>query len=105
VVVWQDGCSLRGAVDAVRTWPSRTLLGAFVTAVAVALLAVAGFCLFDTDGHHHDGIGFDLCTSILVVTIGTVLLVPLAVVGSTDGRIRWAATPAAVSVLDPPPWR
>jgi hypothetical protein len=73
--------------------------------VAVVLIAAAGFCVFDTDGHDHDAVGLDLCTSIVGVSIGSLLLVGLGLAGSTSERLNWAATPVTVSVLDPPPWR
>jgi hypothetical protein len=72
---------------------------------AVLVTGATGFCVFDTDGHDHDGVGLDLCIAMLAATAGTVLAVALGVVGTTTERLGWAATPAAVSVLDPPPWR
>ena len=73
--------------------------------VAVLLTAVTGFCVFDTDGDDHDGVGLDLCISIVAVTLGILLFVGPGPVGSPDERLGWAATPASIAVLDPPPWR
>lgn len=72
---------------------------------AVLLTAATGFCVFDTDGNGHDGVGLDLCIGILAVTLGVLLFVVLGPVGSTGERLGWAATPATIAVLDPPPWR
>jgi hypothetical protein len=80
-------------------------LSVSLAVVAVLLTAAAGFCVFDTDSDDHDGVGLDLCTSILVVTLGTVLFVALGLVGTMTERLSWAATPVAVSIPDPPPWR
>lgn len=73
--------------------------------VAVLLTAATGFCVFDTDGNGHDGVGLDLCIGIIAATLGALLFVALGPVGSTGERLGWAATPASVAVLDPPPWR
>lgn len=88
-----------------RTLASRRCLSVSLAVVAVLLTAAAGFCLFDTDGDHHDGVGLDLCTAIVNVSIGAVLFIALGLVGNNTDRRRWAATPVAVSIPDPPPWR
>ena len=88
-----------------RTLVSRGPLSVSLVVAAVLLVAATGFCFFDTDGNDHDGVGLDLCTAILAVTIGVVSFVALSVVGNTIERLRWAATPAAASIPDPPPWR
>ena len=87
-----------------RASASRGPLIVSLAIVAVLLTAAAGFCFFDTDGDDHDGVGLDLCTAILAVAIAVVLTAAFGVVGSTTERLRWAATPVAVSILDPPPW-
>jgi hypothetical protein len=84
---------------------SRSFVNVGLAVLAAVLVAGAGFCLFDTDGHDHDGVGVDLCMSIVGVTIGAAPLVALGLAGSTIERLRWAATPVAISIPDPPPWR
>jgi hypothetical protein len=69
------------------------------------LIAAAGFCLFDTDGDDHDAVGLDLCVAILAVPLSVALFIVLGFVGSTAEHIGWAATPAAIAIPDPPPWR
>ena len=71
--------------------------------VAVLLITTAGFCIYDTDGHDHDGLGFDLCTAILAVTFGPLVVATLGAGGHTAARLGWAATPVSISILDPPP--
>lgn len=88
-----------------RILASRRCLVVSLVIVAALLTAGAGFCLFDTDGDHHDAVGLDLCTAIVNVTIGAVLFVVLGVVGEKTDPVRWAATPVAVAIPDPPPWR
>jgi hypothetical protein len=88
-----------------RTLVSPNRMSVALAVVAVLLTAGAGFCLFDTDGHDHDGVGLDLCTAILAVTIGGAFLVVLGVLGSATEPHRWAATPVPVAIPHPPPWR
>jgi hypothetical protein len=76
-----------------------------LAAVAVLLTAATGCCVFDTDGHGHDGVGLDLCIGIIAFSLGGLLFIALGPAGSTAEQFGWAATPATVSVLDPPPWR
>ena len=78
---------------------------ATLAVVAVLLTAAAGFCLFDTDGHDHDGVGLDLCIGLIVATLGTALFIAIGDVGPMTQQRGWAATPVSVAVPDPPPWR
>ena len=76
-----------------------------LAALAVGLVAAAGFCVFDTDGHDHDAVGVDLCIAMTVVAGAPILFVVLGVIGNVTERRTWAATPVAVAIPDPPPWR
>lgn len=73
--------------------------------LVVLFTAATGFCVFDTDGDGHDGVGLHLCIGIFAVTLGVLLFIALGPVGSPGERLGWAATPVTVSILDPPPWR
>jgi hypothetical protein len=71
---------------------------------AVLLVLAAGLCLFDGDGDDHDGsLRPDLCTGMMAMAPGTILVIGPPVTGSL---VVWLA-PLAVSrplhVLDPPP--
>jgi len=74
-----------------------------VTVIATLLVVATGLCLFDTDGDDHDGVGVDLCLSVVTAGVGALLMVYLRDVGRSSPRFRWTATPVAVSILDPPP--
>jgi hypothetical protein len=80
----------------------RAWIGA-VTVIAALLVIATGLCLFDTDGDDHDGLGVDLCLSVVTAAVGALLTVYLREVGRSSPRLRWTATPVAVSILDPPP--
>jgi hypothetical protein len=88
-----------------RTLADRAFWLVALAVVAVSLTAVSGFCVFDTDGDDHDGVGLDLCVSIIAVSLGLLVFVALGLVGRAGERPGWAATPATLAVLDPPPWR
>jgi hypothetical protein len=90
---------------AMRTLADRAPWIVALAAVAVLLIAATGFCVFDMDGDSHDGVGLDLCIGIIAVSPGVLLFIALGPAGSTGERLGWAATPANVPVLDPPPWR
>jgi hypothetical protein len=88
------------------TTPARRSPGTVgLAVVAIFIVAAAGLCVFDTDGHEHDAAGLDLCTSIAAAALGSVLFAALGVIGSATDRSGWGVTPAAVSILDPPPRR
>jgi hypothetical protein len=88
-----------------RTLVSRNPSSVGLAVAAIVLIAAAGFCLFDADGNDHDGAGLDLCVAILPITLSAALFIALGVVGGTAEQISWAATPAAIAIPDPPPWR
>lgn len=56
----------------VNTWPGSALVAAMVL-----LTLGIGFCLFDGDDHSaaDDGVSFDLCIGLAVVSVSVVLLV------------------------------
>lgn len=74
-------------------------------ALLVLVLAAGACCLLDADHHHHDGAGVDVCTSIALVGLTAPLSGILVLLGMSAEQRAWAATPAAVSIPDPPPWR
>lgn len=90
--------------SAMKTATCRRSVSVLVAAVVVALIAAAGCCLFDTVGHDHNAMSLDLCTAIAFVAV-VFLSVTLGVVGISAERPTWVATPVAVSIPDPPPWR
>ena len=75
-----------------------------LAALAVTLVTAAGFCVFDTDGHDHDEVGLDLCIAT-VFTGAPILFVVLGVIGHVTEWLTWVATPVAIAIPDPPPWR
>ena len=83
---------------------SRRPLRVGIAVVAGLLTVGASLCLFDTDGDAHDGLGLDLCTALVPVTIAA-LAVSFRLIGNTALRLAWAATPVVVSIPHPPPWR
>ena len=101
--VWQGRCSFVEWVEVMTTRASGTVLSVGVVALAIVLIATAGCCVFDNHLHRGDVASHHPCTSIIVVAIASVLFTAFGVFGNTPEPFRWAATPAFVSVLDPPP--
>jgi len=77
----------------------RGMPGRIVVLVAVALLAGAGFCVFDAD----DGTGLDLCSVVLLPVAVLVLGAPQPLVGRLV-PVQIPARPAnPLERPDPPP--
>jgi hypothetical protein len=74
--------------------------------LTVLLTLGTGFCLFDQDAGHREGMALDFCVlMVVVVSIAPMLLARPLLSGRVDSFLPLAFTNAPVRTLDPPPKR
>ena len=74
--------------------------------LTVLLTLGTGFCLFDQDAGHHEGMALDFCVlMVVVVAIAPTLLARPLLSGRVDAFLPLAFTNAPVRTLEPPPKR
>ena len=85
-----------------RTAKTRVVRGAVI--VALVVLAVAGFCLFDgdQDGDHHTG-SLHVCLAMLVNSLMPAAVVALLATGTAVALITPRLATVSLGVALPPP--
>ena len=86
--------------DAFKRWWGGAAIGALTL-----LILAAGFCCLDQDGMDHHGVPMDLCSMAILISVGSLAVGALLLLGLTPTLGRPLLATIHLAVPKPPPRR